>query len=125
MHLPFFMDKTLRAKTMAIHRFMHSMGLIQHAATNTAQKHFTETMHDAKDFIAMIRVKVQGRDPNDILNMDQTIPYFYPLNKMLKAIDLETIQQRSSTAGTKCVKLATTVTANVKMLTSFLIFKGA
>jgi hypothetical protein len=43
-----------------------------------------------KDFIAMMRVKVQGWDPNDILNMDQMpIPYSYHLNKMLEAIGLK------------------------------------
>ena len=66
MNLPSFKDKSIGAKAVSTHHFTHSLGLLQHAATHTAQKHFTETTDDAKDFIAMIRVKVQGRDPNNI-----------------------------------------------------------
>jgi hypothetical protein len=33
--------------------------------------HFTETEGAAKDFIAMMKVKVEGQNPDDILNMDQ------------------------------------------------------
>ena len=58
--LPTFWDKTTRAKELAVHRFTKSVGLTQRAATHTAQKHYTETEDDAKDFIAMMRMKVQG-----------------------------------------------------------------
>lgn len=123
--LPSFKDKTVRAKAVAIHRFTRSLGLVQRTATHTAQKHFTETTDESKDFISMIRVKVQGRDPDDILNMDQTpIPYSYHSNKTLEAIGSKTVQQRSSTSGTKRITLAATVTASGKMLPPFLIFKG-
>jgi len=93
---------------------------------HTAQKHFAVTQDDAKDFIAMMRMKLQGRDPNDILNMDQmNIPYSYHSNKMLKVIGSKSDQQRFSTSETKHIMLATTVTVSGKMLTLFLIFKGA
>jgi hypothetical protein len=39
---------------------------------------------DAKKCIAMMKVKLQGRNPDDILNMNQTeIPYFSHASKML------------------------------------------
>jgi len=57
---------------------------------------------DVKDFITMMRMKLQGRDPNDILNMDQTpIPYSYHSNKTLEVIGSKSVQQRSSTSETK------------------------
>ena len=93
---------------------------------HTAQKHFAVTEEDAKDFIAMARMKLQGQDPYDILNMDQIpIPYSYHSNKMLEVIGSKSVQQRSSTFETKRITLAATVTASGKMLTPFLIFKGA
>jgi len=77
----------VRAKVMEIHRFMLSIRLTQHAATHTAQRHFADTENYAKDFIAMMRVKVQGRNPNYILKMNQTpIPYSFHSNNTLKVI---------------------------------------
>ena len=88
------------------------------------QKHFAVTEDDAKDFIAMMGMKLQGRDPNDILNMDQMpIPYSYHSNKKLEVIGSKSVQQRSSTSETKRVMLAATVTASDKMLTLFLSSK--
>jgi hypothetical protein len=37
-----------------------------------AQKHFMETGADAKDFMAMVNENLDGRNPDDVLNMDQT-----------------------------------------------------
>jgi hypothetical protein len=105
---------------------MHSIWLTQRAATHIAQKHFAMTEDNAKDFIAIMRIKIQGRDPNAILNMNQTpILSSYHSNKMLEAIGLKSVQQRSSTSETKRITLAATVTESGKMLTVFLIFKGA
>ena len=123
--LPAFRDKTTRAKELAVHRFTKSVGLTQRAATHTAQKHYTETEDDAKDFIAMMKTKVQGRNQDDILNMDQTpIPYSYHASKTLDVKGKKTIHARASTTDTKRVTLAATVTASGKMLPPFLIFKG-
>jgi hypothetical protein len=77
-----FKEKSTRAKELAVHRFTRSVGLTQHQATHTAQKHFSETEADTQDFIAMMKEKVAGRNPNDILVMDQTpIPFSYHSNK--------------------------------------------
>jgi len=70
--LPVFKHKTVRAKAVVVHRFTRSMGLTQCAATDTAQKHHTQTEDATKDFIAMMKVKLQGRKLDDIMNMDQT-----------------------------------------------------
>jgi hypothetical protein len=51
---------------------MQSLGLTQRATTYMAQKHFMETAADAKDFIIMVKQKLEGRSHDDILNMDQT-----------------------------------------------------
>ena len=115
----------MRAKAIAVHQFVHSIGLTQRVATHTVQKHFAVTEDSAKDF-AMMRMKLQGQDRNDILNMDQMpTPYSYHSNKMLKVIGSKSVQQRSSTSETKHITLDATVTASGKMLTPFLIFKGA
>jgi hypothetical protein len=120
-----FKDKTTRAKELVVHRFTKSVGLTQRSATHTAQKHYTETEAAAKDFIAMAKVKLQGRNLDDVLNMDQTpIPYSYHSNKTLDTKGKKTIHARASTTDTKRVILAVTVTASGKVLAPFLIFKG-
>jgi hypothetical protein len=63
--LPVFRLKTVRAKAVGVHRFALSMGLMQCAATHTVQKHHTQTEDAAKDFIAMMNVKLQGTNLDD------------------------------------------------------------
>ena len=120
-----FKHKTVRAKAVAVHCFTRSMGLTQRAVTHTAQKHHTQTEDVTKDFIAMMKVKLQGRNLDDIMNMDQTpIPYSYHSSKMLNPKGAKTVQGRSSISETKHVTLAVTVTTSEKLLMPFLIFKG-
>jgi hypothetical protein len=122
---PSFGRYTKRAKELSVHRFTRSLGLTQRAATHTAQKHYLETAAEAKDFIAMVKQKLEGRNCDDILNMDQTpIPFSYHSNKTLDVKGTKTIHARASTTDTKRVTLAATVTASGKMLPPFLIFKG-
>ena len=72
-----------------------------------------------------MKEKVAGRNPDDILNMDQTpIPFSYHSNKTLNIKGIKTIHAKASTTDTKRVTLADTVTAGGKMLRPFLIFKG-
>ena len=100
------------------------MGLTQRASTHTAQKHFTETEAAAKDFIAMMQVKMQEKNL-DHLNMDQTpIPYSYHASKTLEFKGAKTVQARSPMSDTKRVTLAVAVTASGKLLPPFMIFKG-
>jgi hypothetical protein len=86
--LPVFKHKTVRAKAVSVHCFTWSMGLSQRAATHTVQKHHAHTEDDVKDFIAMMKVKLQERNLDDILNTDQTpILYSYDASKTYKHQD--------------------------------------
>ena len=74
-----------------------------------------ETEADAKDFITVMKSKLEGRNLNDILNMDQTpIPFSYHSNMTLKVKGARTVHSRNSTTKTKHVTLAETVTARGK-----------
>ena len=123
--LPGFKEKTRQAQELAVHRFTRSIGLTYHCATHTAQKHFMDTEAYAKDFIAVMKSKLEGRNLDDVLNMDQTpIPFSFHSNTTLEVKGARTVHSRASTTDTKRITLAVTVTASGKMLTPFLIFKG-
>jgi hypothetical protein len=84
-----------------------------------------ESKADAKDFIAVMKSKLEGWNLNDVLNMDQMpIPFSYHSNKMLEVKGARTVHSRALTTDTKRVTLAATVTTSGKMLPPFLIFKG-
>ena len=123
--VPSFKEKSERSRILSVSRFTRSIGLTLRAATHTAQKHHVETAADAQDFIAMVKQKLEGRNHEEILNMDQTpIPFSYHSNKTLNIKGARTVHTRASTSDTKRVTLAVTVTATGKMLPPFLIFKG-
>ena len=123
--VPSFVQKSERSRIVSVSRFSRSIGLTLRAATHTAQKHYVETAADAKDFIVMVKQKLEGRNRDDILNMDQTpIPFSYHSNKILNVKGARTVHTRASTSDTKRITLAATVTASGKMLPPFLIFKG-
>jgi hypothetical protein len=115
--LPSFRNKTTEAKKKVITQFTKSLGLTNHAATHTAQKNFMETEEESKHFIAMMKEKVLGIDPDHILNMDQTpIPFLYHSNKTLHTKVSNTIHVHASSTYTKCTTLAATVKGSGKML---------
>ena len=88
-----FKHKTMRAKAVAVHCFTQSMGLTQCAATHTAQKHHSQTEDVTKDFIAMMKIKLQESNLDEVLNMEQMpIPYSYHTNKTLNLKGAETVQ---------------------------------
>lgn len=124
--LPNFKDKSIVAKDSAVLRFTKSMGLSNRAATHTAQKHFQETEEESKHFIEFMKAKLAGKDPCDVINMDQTpIPYSFHSNKTLENKGARTIHVRASTTDTKRVTLAVTIEASGRMLPPLLVFKGA
>jgi len=50
----------------------------------TAQKHFIKMELDAKNFIAVMKVKLEGRNLDDVLNVNQMpILLLYHSNKSL------------------------------------------
>ena len=124
--LPNFRDKSIVMKNSVVLRFTKSIGLSNRAATHTAQKHFHETEQESKHFIEFMKAKLAGKDPCDIINMDQTpIPYSFHSNKTLENKGARTVHVRASTTDTKRVTLAVTVEASGRMLPPLLIFKGA
>jgi uncharacterized protein YbcV (DUF1398 family) len=102
------------------------MGLSHHVATHTAQKHFKETQEEATHFIEFMRTKLKGKDPCNIINMDQTpIPYSFHSNMTLENKGARSVHICSSTTDNKHVTLAATLDASGNMLPPVLIFKGA
>jgi hypothetical protein len=92
---------------------------------HTMQKHFMDTQAYAKYFIAVMKLKLEGPNLLDVLNMDQTpIPLSFYSNTTLEVKGARMVQSRASTTDTKHTTLAVTVTASGKMLIPFLIFKG-
>jgi hypothetical protein len=79
----------------------------------------------AKDFIAVMKSKLQEWNLEDVLNMDQTpIPFSFHSNMTLEVKGAWTVHSHASTTETMRVTLATTVTASGKMLAPFLIING-
>mgnify|MGYP006205657777 FL=1 len=108
-----------------MYRFIKKVGLSNRVSTHVAQKDHRETEEESSYFLTMMRQKVSGMDPGDVLNMDQTpIPYSFPSSRTLEKKGAKTINVRTSRTDTKRATLAATVTASGKLLTPFLIFKG-
>jgi hypothetical protein len=75
---PVFKHKTVSAKTVVVQRFSLSMGLTQCTATHTVQKHHTPDRGCREGLHSMMKVKLQERNLDNVLNMDQMpIPYLY------------------------------------------------
>jgi hypothetical protein len=69
---------------------------------HTAQNNFQETKDEPTDFIALMKEKVASVDPDDILNMEQTlIPFLYHSMRMFEKKGLKMINVRSLTTDTK------------------------
>ena len=123
--LPAFKDKSQQSKELALQHFTRSAGLTQRSAMLMAQKYLLETEADTKDFMAMTRDKVDGRNPDDIIDMDQIlIAFSHHSNKMLDVKGTKTIHTRMSMSGMKLVTLVATVTTRWNMLPAYHIFKG-
>ena len=111
--LPAFKDKSQRSKELAIQYFTRSAGLTQRSAMHTAQKNVLETKANAKDFIAMMRDKIDGRNLDGIIYMDQTpVTFSYYSNKMLEIKGAKTINTIMSTSDMKCIILTATATTS-------------
>jgi hypothetical protein len=90
--VPEFLAKTSTAKEQIIRRFNKQLGLTHRVATHTAQKHYKETENESKDFIAMMKARLYGRNKDEIINMDQTpIAYSFHARTTLEAKGTKTI----------------------------------
>jgi hypothetical protein len=122
---PGFRAKSPVAKEHVIRRFIRRVGLCHRIGTHVAQKNHKETAEDSADFIKNMRPIVAGRDPDDVLNMDQTpIPFSYHSKKTLEKKGAKTVHVRASTTDTKRATLAAAVTGSGELLPPMLIFKG-
>jgi hypothetical protein len=120
-----FRSKTKVAKDHIVRRFIKKVGLVHRIGTHVAQKHHEETAADSADFIKNMRPIVACRDPDDVLNMDQTpIPFSFHSKKTLETKGAKTVHVRASTTDTKRATLAAAVTGSGDLLTPMLIFKG-
>jgi hypothetical protein len=120
-----FRDKSLEARNSAVGCVTKRMGLSHRATTHTTQKHFKETEEESKHFIDLMTAKLAGRDPHNIINMDQTpIPYSFHSNKTLENKGTRSIHVRASTTDTKRIILAVTLDGSGSMLPHMLLFKG-
>ena len=76
-------------------------------------------------FLAVMKSKLEGRNLDNVLNMDQMpIPFIYNSNMMLEFKGAWTVHSWALTTEMKRVTLAATVSASGKMLPHFRIFKG-
>jgi hypothetical protein len=120
-----FKDKTKIAKVSCIRRFVKRVGLRNRVSIHVAQKNHQETEEESSHFLVLMKQKLSGMNPDDVINMDQTpIPFTFPSNRTLEKKGTKTIHVRTSTTDTKRATLAATVTGSGKLLTPFLIFKG-
>ena len=116
--VPSFKEKSERSRIVSVSRFTQFIGLALCATTHTAQNHHVEMAADAKDFIAMVKQKLEGRNRDDILNMDQiSIPFSYQFNWRLEKKGCKTISVHSLTIDTKCTTLAAAVTRSSNICT--------
>ena len=104
---------------------MIRVGLYCRVSTHFTQKDHKETEEESSHFVTLMRQKVLGMNPDDVINMDQTpILYTFPSNRTLEKKGSKTIHVQTSTTDTKRATLAATVMGSGKLLTPFLIFKG-
>jgi hypothetical protein len=81
-----------RAKMSIVNLFINQAGLSQLVLTHVAKKGHTETAEESFHFISLMRQKIAGMNPDDIIDMDQTpIPYSYHSNWTLEAKGTKTI----------------------------------
>jgi hypothetical protein len=100
--LPNFRGKSIIAKNLVVVCFTKSIRLSNRVATYTTQKHFQETKQESKHFIKFMKAKLVGKDPCDIINMDQTpILYSFHSNKMIKNKGARTIHVHALTRDMK------------------------
>ena len=79
-----FRDNSIKAKISSLNRFVKKTGISHCVSTHVMQKDHNETEEESAHFMTLMRQKVLGMDPDDIINMDQTpVPYSFPSNRTL------------------------------------------
>ena len=125
--VPDFHKKTHRViRSQVVRRFLRRIGLTHRAGTHVAQTNNKNSEAASREFMEVMRQKVQNMNPDHVLNMDQTpIPFTFHANRTWSEKGMRTVHIRASTSDTKRATLAATVTMSGDLLPPFLIFKGA
>lgn len=122
-----FSAKTFEARYSVIRRFVAKHSLVYRMGTHESQRHPEEVQEEASDYMMVMREKVVGphRDPDFIINMDQTPVYFSMTpSTTLEIVGRKTIHVRKSTSDTKRATVAVTITASGRILPAVVVFKG-
>jgi hypothetical protein len=119
---PMFGAKHFVAWCSAVKQFVCAHSFVYRMGTHLLQHKPDEVEAEAKDYMCLIRPFIIGphRDWRFIINMDQMLVYFAMSAKQT----LETIHVRTSTNDNKRATVVVTITADVTVLPSMVIFKG-
>jgi hypothetical protein len=125
--IPNLETKSEYAVKASISRLMMKHCLVHRMATHKAQRHPSEVEGEALQFLDYIRpiLQEQNRDPNYIINMDQT-PVFHAMDfrTTIDRVGTRTVNIRTSASDSKCVTVAVTVTASGRRVKQTVVFKG-
>ncbi len=122
-----FAAKSVEARYSMVRRFVAKHSLVYRMGTHESQRHPDDVAEEASDFMEAMRPKVVGphRDPNFIINMDQTPVYFSMTPATtLEIVGRKTVHVRKSTTDTKRATVAVAITASGIILPSVVVFKG-
>ena len=125
--IPEILNKTEGAAKICLSRFLAKNKLTHRVATHMAQRDPREVEAEALEFLEYIRPRLEdgSRDPDYIVNMDQT-PVYHAMNvrTTVEHVGTKTVNMRTSTADSKRVTVAATITASGKILPTMVVFKG-
>ena len=96
---PFGQKQTTQGKEENHHLFHSKDGTNPSCCNPHHAENFYETEEEFNHFIPIMKCKIAGHDPCDIINMDQsTIPYSYHSSKTLEMKGTKTINVCALTA---------------------------
>ena len=124
---PEILNKTEGAGKMCLSRFLARNNLTHRVATHMSQRDPHEVEAEAIEFLEYIRPRLidGSRDPDFIMNMDQT-PVYHAMNARctIERVGARTVNMRTSTGDSKRVTVAAAITASGKILPTMVVFKG-
>ena len=119
--------KSISSKYASVRQFLCSHRFVIRIKTYVSQRHPSETQEEGLDFVKFIRPRFVGRhrDPDYVLNMDQT-PIFFSMTPgtTLEQVGARSANVRTLTSSTVRVTLAVTIAASGKTWTPMMVFKG-
>jgi len=122
-----FAIKTWKVKARSVSRFLKKWGYVHRLGTHKSQTDPSLVQDAAREWMAMIVPTLVGpeRDPNFILNMDQTPVKFENTSKgTLEKTGTKTITILATDADKRRCTAAITITASGIQLPNMVIFRG-